>query len=91
MVEVARLNRLLLRAVANEPVTFGDLWPIANRLIGHADPMDSDGPGYRAADRFLQGARKKGHITFRRVGKSPLWEITPAGREALAAAEGRDA
>ncbi len=91
MSDVTELNRLLLSAVAQNAITFADLWPVANRLLGHPKPTDSDGPGYRAADRFLQGARKKGYVSYRRIGRATLWSITPAGRKALAEAGERNA
>lgn len=55
------------------PCTFGWLWPIANRVLGHPIPDDHGGPGYRLTDQFLQRERKKGLLKCERARGGFVW------------------
>lgn len=63
-----------------EPFTFGDL----HRLQSIKQPTSLDEPDpYRLADAAIQRWRKRGWISFRRVGRDTFWSLTDAGRAAL--------
>lgn len=65
------------------PCTFGWLWPVANRALGHPYPNDHSGPGYRLTDRFLQRERKRGRLKCERAKGGYVWSRpTPPAREA---------
>jgi DNA-binding transcriptional regulator PaaX len=47
----------------------------------------ADAGAYRLVDRTIQKWRRKGWISFVRMGRDTLWSMTDAGREASAAAD----
>lgn len=62
------------RIFSGEPFTFNELSRIA--------------PGaYREADRLIQKHRKKGFISFVRIGRDVFWSLTDAGKEEKARRE----
>lgn len=60
------------RMVDGEPFTFSDLH--------HGFPEHE---AYRLADRLIQQWRKRGWISFVRIGRSTIWSLTDAGRAAI--------
>lgn len=65
------LRKIEARMSNGEPFTFMQL----HQLSG----CDSD--TYRLADRALQKWRRKGWISFKRKGHTPVWFLTDIGRE----------
>lgn len=68
---------VLFMALAQSPQTFSDLWPAANRALGH-DSANHCAPGYRFTDRWQKG-RKSGRLRMTRTGGRPHWALTAAG------------
>jgi transcription initiation factor TFIIIB Brf1 subunit/transcription initiation factor TFIIB len=63
------------RLLSGEPFTYGEMCAYARRL-------GLDEEHHRAVDKTIQRFRKRGWISFVRVGRSPLWTATAVGIEA---------
>lgn len=68
------LQKIEARMANGEPFRFRDLHSLANSM----------GADWRIADRAIQRWRKRGWISFVRVGRDSIWSLTEAGRSALA-------
>ncbi|CDP50670.1 hypothetical protein [Devosia sp. DBB001] len=65
-------DKMEAKMADGEPFTFSDL---------HKGFPDYE--AYRLADRLIQQWRKRGWISFVRVGRSTIWSLTDAGRDAI--------
>ncbi len=67
-----RRAKMEARMKSGEPFTFTQVFWTCG---------DSNGPGYREADRLIQRWRKDGLIELKRVGRQTIWSLTKRGRE----------
>lgn len=61
------------RMRSGEPFTFGEL---CTQFARHSSGFSDD----REIDKTIQRWRRKGWISFVRIGRAPLWSLTEAGR-----------
>lgn len=71
---MTELESIEARMANGKPFTYGELMGLT---AGGHDPS-------RVADRAIQRWRKRGWISYERVGRSVVWTFTDAGRAALA-------
>lgn len=68
-------KKIMDRMASGQSFTFSQLWHSAGD------------ENYRLVDRLIQKWRRKGWISFDRVGRECVWNMTDAGRQALAKLE----
>lgn len=62
-------KKIVHRMANGTPFVFQNLW------VPYGDEA------YRLADRLIQRWRKKGYISFVRIGRQSIWSLTDAGKE----------
>jgi hypothetical protein len=68
-VRMTTIEQFVLDELGKEPATYAHLW---TRWGNHPDCV---GDAYRKMDGALQKLRKRGQITFVRIGKEAYWGI----------------